>query len=43
VVKPGDGLLSIQERTGVPVDRIRSLNPSIGSKPIVPGQRVRLR
>jgi len=43
VVKPGDGLLSIQERTGVPVDRVRSLNPGIGSEPIVPGQRVRLR
>jgi len=43
VVKPGDGVLSIQEKTRVPVDRIRSLNPGIDSKPIVPGQRVKLR
>lgn len=43
VVQPGDGVLSIQEKTGVPVDRIRSLNPKIDAKPIVPGQRVKLR
>ncbi|MGI8945840.1 MAG: LysM peptidoglycan-binding domain-containing protein [Thermoleophilaceae bacterium] len=42
-VKPGDGLLTIQDRTGVPVDRIRRLNPGIGRDPLQPGQRVKLR
>ena len=43
VVKPGDALLSIAEKTGVDVERIRSLNPQYDLKVLLPGMRLKLR
>ena len=42
-VKPGESLSAISERTGVPVDQLAELNPSIDPLALVPGQRLRLR
>lgn len=45
VVKPGDTLSSIAQRTGVAMDRLTALNPSLSSSPnsLQTGQRLRLR
>ena len=43
VVKPGDSPSRIAEKTGVPLDRLFRLNRGIEEKPLVPGQRLRLR
>lgn len=43
VVKPGDGLLGIAEKTGVPSERLRSLNPRRNLDKLVPGMKLRLR
>jgi teichoic acid transport system ATP-binding protein len=43
VVKPGDSLLAIAEKTGVPTDQLQRLNPDIDPQVLVPGQRLRLR
>lgn len=43
VVKKGDSPSGISEKTGVPLYRLLSLNRGIDRKPIVPGQRLRLR
>lgn len=43
VVKRGDSPSGIAEKTGVPLYRLLSLNRGIDRKPIVPGQRLRLR
>jgi LysM repeat protein len=42
-VKPGDNLAAIAETTGVPLEELRSLNPSLDPQGLVSGQRVRLR
>lgn len=42
VVKAGDNLFSISERTGVPVDRIQQLNPDADPQALVAGQRLKL-
>jgi LysM repeat protein len=43
IVKPGDGLLGIAEKTDVPVERLRSLNKRKNLNKLVPGMRLRLR
>lgn len=43
VVKPGDALFGIAEKTGVDVDRLRSLNPQYDLKVLLPGMRLKLR
>lgn len=43
VVKAGDTPSGIAGKTGVPLDRLFKLNRGIEEKPLVPGQRLRLR
>jgi hypothetical protein len=43
VVRSGDTLAQIAERTGIPVDRLVSLNPSVDPQGLVSGQRIKLR
>jgi LysM repeat protein len=43
VVKPGDALTTISDRTGIPVDRLTELNPSVDPLALRPGARIRLR
>lgn len=43
VVKAGDNLTVIAERTGVPVDAIQRLNPDLDATALRVGQRLRLR
>jgi LysM repeat protein len=44
-VRPGDTLSAIAARTGVPMSRLTSLNPSLAGSPnsLQAGQRLRLR
>jgi LysM repeat protein len=42
VIKQGDLLESIAQRTGLSVDRIETLNPNLDPQTLVPGQRVKL-
>lgn len=42
VVKAGDNLTLISERTGVPLERIERLNPSLDAQTLSVGQRLRL-
>jgi LysM repeat protein len=43
VVKAGDTLVKIADTTGVPIEELLSLNPSIDPQGLVTGQRVKLR
>jgi len=43
VVKRGDALAAISMKTGISVERLMELNPSIDPLALVPGSRVRLR
>ena len=43
IVKQGDGLLAIAEKTGVPVERLRALNRRKNLNKLIPGMRLRLR
>jgi LysM repeat protein len=43
VVREGDSLLSIADRTGVSIDTLRALNPGIDEQALQVGQRIRLR
>ncbi|MEA2396603.1 MAG: LysM domain [Thermoleophilaceae bacterium] len=43
IVKTGDTLGSIAQKTGVPVARLQNLNPSLDPQALVSGQRIRLR
>jgi LysM repeat protein len=43
VVKRGDALSLIAEKTGVEEDRLEDLNPDIDPLGLVPGQRIKLR
>jgi LysM repeat protein len=43
VVKPGDTLSTIAAKTGIEIDRLLSLNPSIDPQGLVSGQRIKLR
>ena len=42
-MKPGDTLAGIAERTGVAIDRLIALNPSVDPQALVTGQRIKLR
>jgi LysM repeat protein len=42
-VRPGDIMSSIAAKTGVPLDRLESLNPSVFPNSLQTGQRLRLR
>ena len=43
VVKTGDTLGSIAQKTGIPVARLQTLNPNLDPQALVSGQRIRLR
>lgn len=43
VVKTGDTLGSIAEKTGVPVTTLQELNPQLDPQALVSGQKIRLR
>ena len=43
VVRRGDALARIADKTGVPVDELMKLNPKADPLALVPGQRIRLR
>ncbi|HZO59792.1 MAG TPA: LysM domain-containing protein [Solirubrobacterales bacterium] len=42
-VRAGDNLALIADRTGVPLEELRTLNPDLDPQALVTGQRVRLR
>ena len=41
-VQPGDILSTVAEKTGVPVDRLRELNPELDANSMSVGQKIRL-
>jgi LysM repeat protein len=43
IVKPGDTLSKIAAKTGVEIDRLLALNPTIDPHALVSGQRIKLR
>ena len=43
VVKTGDTLGSIAEKTGVPVEKLQELNPELDPQTLTAGQKIRLR
>src|SRR5215212_2097202 len=43
VVKSGDTLGGIAQKTGVPVERLQELNPGLDQFQLVAGQRIKLR
>jgi LysM repeat protein len=43
VVKTGDTLGSIAEKTGVPVEKLQELNPELDPQALVSGQKIKLR
>lgn len=43
VVKRGDALSRISEKTGVPVERLTQLNPGVDPLALMPGRRLRLK
>lgn len=43
IVKTGDTLGSIAEKTGIPVDRLQTLNPGLDQFSLVAGQKIKLR
>ena len=43
IVKEGDTLASIAERTGITVEKLQELNPELDPQALVTGQEVRLR
>ena len=43
VVKKGDVLFAISQKTGVPLEDLRGLNPDLDPLALAPGQRIRLR
>jgi LysM domain len=42
VVRAGDNLFTIAAKTGIPIDTLRALNPTLDPQGLVAGQRVRL-
>ncbi len=42
-VRTGDTLTAISERTGVPIARLRKLNPELDSDALQTGERIKLR
>jgi LysM repeat protein len=43
IVRSGDTLSGIAEKTGVPVERLQELNPGLDQFSLVKGQRIKLR
>ncbi|HEX8073633.1 MAG TPA: LysM peptidoglycan-binding domain-containing protein [Thermoleophilaceae bacterium] len=43
VVKTGDTLGSIAQKTGIPVEKLQELNPNLDPQALVSGQRLKLR
>jgi LysM repeat protein len=43
VVKTGDTLGAIAEKTGIPVERLQELNPELDPQALVSGQKIKLR
>ena len=43
IVKPGDNLAAIAQKTGVPLEELRLLNPELDPQGLVSGQKVKLR
>jgi len=43
VVRDGDSLAAISEKSGVPVDEIEKLNPTLDPLALMPGRRIRLK
>jgi LysM repeat protein len=43
MVKPGDTLGGIGQKTGVDVETLQSLNPSLDPQALVSGQKIKLR
>jgi hypothetical protein len=43
VVRAGDNLFSIANKTGVPIETLRELNPTVDAQNLATGQRIRLR
>lgn len=43
VVKPGDSLVGIAEKTGVSVAQLQQLNPDVDPQALISGQRLKLR
>ncbi|MDQ4048361.1 MAG: LysM peptidoglycan-binding domain-containing protein [Actinomycetota bacterium] len=43
VVKRGDALATISHKTGIPVERLEELNPTVDPLALAPGERIRLR
>jgi LysM repeat protein len=43
IVRTGDTLGGIAQRTGVPVTRLQELNPTLDPQALVSGQRIKLR
>lgn len=41
-VKPGDNLLAISKKTGVPAETIKKLNEGLDSRHLRPGQKIKL-
>jgi LysM repeat protein len=42
-VKSGDTLLSISEKTGIPVEKLQELNPQLDPQQLVSGQKIKLK
>ena len=42
-IRRGDALSAIAQKTGVPVEELRALNPALDPLALVPGRRIRLR
>jgi hypothetical protein len=42
IVRAGDNLFTIAAKTGVPIDTLRALNPTLDPQSLATGQRVRL-
>jgi hypothetical protein len=42
IVRAGDNLFTIANRTGIPIETLRALNPTLDPQGLVAGQRVRL-
>jgi hypothetical protein len=43
IVKTGDTLGSISQKTGVPIKKLQELNPELDPQALVSGQRIKLR
>ena len=43
IVKTNDTLAGIAQKTGVPIERIRELNPELDPQALIAGQKIKLR